>query len=590
MNFELTSAYKPTGDQPEAIAKLVQGIRDGDHEQTLLGVTGSGKTYTIANVIAQVNKPTLVLAHNKILAAQLCSEFREFFPNNAVEYFVSYYDYYQPEAYIPSTDSYIEKDSSINDEIDKMRHSATAALAERKDVIIVASVSCIYSLGSPEEYRSMMVSIRVGMEKSRDQLIDQLVAIQYERNDINFVRNKFRVRGDVVEIFPASSTDKAIRVEYFGDEIDRICEINVVSGEVTATMQYAAILPASHYVVTVSRCKELDLPHQVSDNTSVLGTPFTVTIDKLEGCTTGVSASDRAATIQALADPTSTPATFGRPGHINPLYAQEKGVLRRAGHTEATIDMARLAGLYPAGALMEIMSEDGTMARLPELRQMADEHGLKLISIHDLIVYRLKQESIVEKGVEVNMPTEHGKFRLIPFRQKSNGLEHMAIFKGTWSEDEPILVRVHSSCATGDILGSQRCDCGEQLHKAMEMIEKEGKGVVVYLNQEGRGIGLMEKMKAYKLQEDGMDTVDANICLGHLADERDYGVGAQILRELGVHKMRLLTNNPVKRVGLEAYGLEIVENVPVETVPNPYNERYLRTKKERMGHTLHFNK
>ena len=277
-----------------------------------------------------------------------------------------------------------------------------------------------------------------------------------------------------------------------------------------------------------------------------------------------------AATIQALADPTSTPATFGRPGHINPLYAQEKGVLRRAGHTEATIDMARLAGLYPAGALMEIMSEDGTMARLPELRQMADEHGLKLISIHDLIVYRLKQESIVEKGVEVNMPTEHGMFRLIPFRQKSNGLEHMAIFKGTWSEDEPILVRVHSSCATGDILGSQRCDCGEQLHKAMEMIEKEGKGVVVYLNQEGRGIGLMEKMKAYKLQEDGMDTVDANICLGHLADERDYGVGAQILRELGVHKMRLLTNNPVKRVGLEAYGLEIVENVPVETVPNPY--------------------
>ena len=255
-HFDLHAPFSPTGDQPEAIAKLVQGIRDGDHEQTLLGVTGSGKTYTIANVIAQVNKPTLVLAHNKILAAQLCSEFREFFPNNAVEYFVSYYDYYQPEAYIPSTDSYIEKDSSINDEIDKMRHSATAALAERKDVIIVASVSCIYSLGSPEEYRSMMVSIRVGMEKSRDQLIDQLVAIQYERNDINFVRNKFRVRGDVVEIFPASSTDKAIRVEYFGDEIDRICEINVVSGEVTATMQYAAILPASHYVVPMDKILE----------------------------------------------------------------------------------------------------------------------------------------------------------------------------------------------------------------------------------------------------------------------------------------------------------------------------------------------
>ena len=342
--------------------------------------------------------------------------------------------------------------------------------------------------------------------------------------------------------------------------------------------------------ITVSRCKELDLPHQVSDNTSILGTPFTVTIDKLEGCSTGVSAADRAATIQALADPTSTPATFGRPGHINPLYAQEKGVLRRAGHTEAAIDMARLAGLYPAGALMEIMNEDGTMARLPDLYKMAKEFNLKLISIHDLIVYRLKQESIVDKGVEVNMPTEHGDFRLIPFRQKSNGQEHVALFKGEWEANEPILVRVHSSCATGDIFGSKRCDCGEQLHKAMEMIDKEGKGVVVYLNQEGRGIGLMDKMQAYKLQEDGMDTVDANVHLGHLADERDYGVGAHILRELGVHKMRLLTNNPVKRVGLEAFGLEIVENVGIETVPNPYNERYLKTKKERMGHTLHFNK
>ncbi len=342
--------------------------------------------------------------------------------------------------------------------------------------------------------------------------------------------------------------------------------------------------------ITVSRCKELDLPHQVSDNTSILGTPFTVTIDKLEGCSTGVSAADRAATIQALADPTSTATTFGRPGHVNPLYAQEKGVLRRAGHTEATIDMARLAGLYPAGALMEIMNEDGTMARLPELRKMADEFNLKLISIHDLIAYRINQESIVDKGVEVHMPTEYGDFRLIPFRQKSNGLEHVALFKGEWSADEPILVRVHSSCITGDIFGSKRCDCGEQLHKAMELINKEGKGAIVYLNQEGRGIGLMEKMKAYKLQEDGMDTVDANVCLGHLADERDYGVGAQILRELGVHKMRLMTNNPVKRVGLEAYGLEIVENVPVETVPNPFNMRYLKTKKERMGHTLHFNK
>lgn len=342
--------------------------------------------------------------------------------------------------------------------------------------------------------------------------------------------------------------------------------------------------------ITISRCEELDLPHQVTNNTSVLGTPFTVTIDKLEGCSTGVSAADRAATILALADPTSTPETFGRPGHINPLYAQEKGVLRRAGHTEACIDMCRLAGLYPAAALMEIMSEDGTMARLPELRKFADEQDIKLISIADLIAYRLKQESIVEQGEEVDMPTEYGHFRLIPFRQKSNGLEHIAIIKGDVKGEEPVLVRVHSSCATGDIFGSMRCDCGEQLHQALRMIEKEGKGAVIYLNQEGRGIGLMEKMKAYKLQEDGMDTVDANICLGHLADERDYGVGAQILRELGVHKMRLLTNNPVKRVGLEAYGLEIVENVPVETVPNPYNERYLRTKKERMGHTLHFNK
>lgn len=342
--------------------------------------------------------------------------------------------------------------------------------------------------------------------------------------------------------------------------------------------------------ITISRCDELDLPRQVANNTSILGTPFTVTIDKLEGCTTGVSAADRAATIRALADPTSKPETFGRPGHVNPLYAQDKGVLRRAGHTEACVDMARLAGLYPAAALMEVMNEDGTMARLPELRKIADEFGFKLISIADLIAYRLKQESLVEKGVEVDMPTEHGHFRLIPFRQKSNGLEHVALIKGNFTPDEPVLVRVHSSCATGDIFGSMRCDCGEQLHKAMELIDKEGKGAVIYLNQEGRGIGLMEKMKAYKLQEEGMDTVDANICLGHQADERDYGVGAQILREVGITKMRLLTNNPVKRVGLEAYGLEIVENVPIEVTPNKFNEKYLHTKKERMGHTLHFNK
>ncbi len=339
--------------------------------------------------------------------------------------------------------------------------------------------------------------------------------------------------------------------------------------------------------ITLSRCEELDLPHQVSDNTSMLGTPFTVTVDKLEGCTTGVSIHDRAATIKALADPNSTPKTFGRPGHINPLYAQDNGVLRRSGHTEAAVDLCRLAGLYPAGALMEIMNDDGTMARMPELQKMAAEWGMRIITIKDLIAYRLKKESIIEVGEEVEMPTEWGNFRLIPFRQQSNGLEHMALVKGEWREDEPVLVRVHSSCATGDILGSKRCDCGQQLHKAMEMIEKEGKGVLVYMQQEGRGIGLMNKIEAYKLQEEGYDTVDANTHLGFKPDERDYGCGAQMLRHLGVHKMRLLTNNPTKRVGLEAYGLEIVENVPIEVVPNKYNERYLKTKRDRMGHTLH---
>ena len=339
--------------------------------------------------------------------------------------------------------------------------------------------------------------------------------------------------------------------------------------------------------ITISRCQELDLPHQVNDNTSVLGTPFTVTIDKLEGCSTGVSAHDRAETIKALADPASTPQTFGRPGHVNPLYAQENGVLRRSGHTEAAIDLCRMAGLYPAGALMEIMNEDGTMARLPELLAFGEKYDLKTITIKDMIAYRLKNESLVVKGEEVDMPTDYGHFKLIPFRQKSNGLEHMALIKGEWEEDEPLMVRVHSSCATGDILGSKRCDCGEQLHKAMQMIEKEGKGVVVYIQQEGRGIGLMNKIAAYKLQEEGYDTVDANIHLGFKPDERDYGCGAQILRQLGIRKMRLLTNNPVKRVGLESYGLEIVENIPIETTPNPYNTRYLTTKKEKMGHSLH---
>ena len=338
--------------------------------------------------------------------------------------------------------------------------------------------------------------------------------------------------------------------------------------------------------ITISRCKELGLDRQVSDNTSVLGTPFTVTIDKLEGCSTGVSINDRCATIRALADPASVPSTFGRPGHINPLYAQDQGVLRRPGHTEAAVDLARLAGLYPAAALMEIMSDDGSMARLPELRQRADEWGMKHVSIKDLIAYRHKRESLVEKGSEVDMPTKYGHFRLIPFRQKSNGLEHIAIIKGNVKSGEPVLVRVHSSCATGDIFGSKRCDCGEQLHEALRMIEEEGCGAVVYLNQEGRGIGLMDKIEAYRLQEKGMDTVEANIHLGHKADERDYGVGAQILSSLGISKMRLMTNNPIKRIGLEGYGLTVVENVPIEVAPNEYNRFYLHTKKEQMGHEL----
>ena len=321
-----------------------------------------------------------------------------------------------------------------------------------------------------------------------------------------------------------------------------------------------------------------------------MGTPFTVTIDKIEGCSTGVSTSDRAATIKALADPTSTAETFARPGHINPLYAQDKGVLRRAGHTEASIDLARLAGLYPAAALIEIMNDDGTMARMPELIEISKKYDIKIISISDLIKYRLKQESIVEMGEEVDMPTEWGHFRLIPFKQLSTGLEHIALIKGEWEENEPIPVRVHSSCMTGDIFGSSRCDCGSQLHKAMEIVEKNGKGVIIYLNQEGRGIGLMNKMKAYKLQEEGMDTVDANLCLGFKADERDYGVGAEILRKIGVHKMRLITNNPIKRIGLESYGLEVVENIAIEIKPNDFNSRYLHTKAERMGHTLHFDK
>ncbi len=332
----------------------------------------------------------------------------------------------------------------------------------------------------------------------------------------------------------------------------------------------------------------LDLPYMVSSNTSIHSTPFTISVDLLtHGCTTGISAYDRATTLKYLADPDIKAEEFGRPGHIFPLRARSRGVLRRAGHTEAAVDLCRLAGLQPVGTLIEILNEDGTMARLPELIEIAKEHNLKIISVADLIKYRLSQDSLVEQGEEVSMPTKFGNFRLIPFRQKSNGLEHVALIKGEWKEDEPILVRVHSSCMTGDIFGSMRCECGEQLQKALEAIEKEGKGVLVYMNQEGRGIGLMNKIKAYKLQEEGLDTVDANVHLGFDPDERDYGVGANILKNLGVSKMRLMTNNPVKRVGLESYGLQIVENVPIEVEPNKYNEFYMKTKRERMGHILH---
>lgn len=356
--------------------------------------------------------------------------------------------------------------------------------------------------------------------------------------------------------------------------------------------------------ITEQRCAELDLMHQVANNTSMLGTPFTVTVDKLEGCSTGVSTADRAATILALADPNSKPETFGRPGHINPLYARAGGVLQRAGHTEAGVDLARLAGFQPVAALIEIMNADGTMARMPQLQEVAKEFDLKIITIKDLIAYRLKHETqctskeehdeaqnivssqLIERGETVFLPTQQGEFMLTPFKDLTTGLEHIALTKGEWAEDEAVLCRVHSSCMTGDVFGSLRCECGEQLTRAMQMIEKEGKGIVVYMNQEGRGIGLMNKIRAYKLQEQGEDTVEANIHLGFRPDERDYGVGAQILRAMGAKKLKLMTNNPVKRVGLESYGIEIIENVPIEIKPNRFNERYMRTKKEKMHHNL----
>lgn len=356
--------------------------------------------------------------------------------------------------------------------------------------------------------------------------------------------------------------------------------------------------------ITEQRCAELDLMHQVANNTSMLGTPFTVTVDKLEGCSTGVSTADRAATILALADPNSKPETFGRPGHINPLYARAGGVLQRAGHTEAGVDLARLAGFQPVAALIEIMNADGTMARMPQLQEVAQEFDLKIITIKDLIAYRLKHETqctskeeqdeaqnivssqLIERGETVFLPTQQGEFMLTPFKDLTTGLEHIALTKGEWTEEEAVLCRVHSSCMTGDVFGSLRCECGEQLARAMQMIEKEGKGIVVYMNQEGRGIGLMNKIRAYKLQEQGEDTVEANIHLGFRPDERDYGVGAQILRAMGAKKLKLMTNNPVKRVGLESYGIEIIENVPIEIKPNRFNERYMRTKKEKMHHDL----
>jgi 3,4-dihydroxy 2-butanone 4-phosphate synthase/GTP cyclohydrolase II len=341
-------------------------------------------------------------------------------------------------------------------------------------------------------------------------------------------------------------------------------------------------------------CQRLDLELMVGKNTAMHETPFTISVDlNGHGCTTGISAQDRAKTIKALVDPNTKPEDLGRPGHIFPLKAKDRGVLRRAGHTEAGVDLTNLAGLKPGGVLVEIMNEDGTMARLPQLIKIAKKFDLKIITIKDLIAYKLEKESLIVEGVKVKMPTEYGNFELIPFLQKSNGLEHVALIKGEWNENEPVLVRVHSSCVTGDIFGSLRCDCGDQLHKAMQMVEKEGKGVVIYMNQEGRGIGLMNKIRAYKLQEEGYDTVDANLHLGFKDDERDYGVGAQILRNLGVKKIRLITNNPVKRVGLEGYGLEIVDIVPNIIPPNEYNKKYLETKEHRMGHYLdlaHFTK
>ncbi len=370
------------------------------------------------------------------------------------------------------------------------------------------------------------------------------------------------------------------------NEGDFICSAELITPEIVnfmATYGRGLICAA----LPEERCVELDLDLMVGTNTSIHETQFTVTVDLLSELTsTGVSATDRALTIKALVDPLTKPSDLGRPGHIFPLKAKSRGVLRRAGHTEAVVDLTRMAGLLPGGALVEIMNDDGSMARLPDLILIRDKHGIKIISIKDLIRYKLERESIIERGDRVKLPTERGEFEFIPFRQKSNGIEHAALIKGTWTKDEPVLVRLHSSCFTGDIFGSMRCDCGTQLHKAMEMVEAAGKGVVIYLSQEGRGIGLVNKIKAYKLQDEGMDTVQANIKLGFGEDERDYGVGASIMRELGLGKVSLISNNPVKRAGLEGYGITIVETIPLVIASNPHNQFYLETKANKMGHDL----
>jgi 3,4-dihydroxy 2-butanone 4-phosphate synthase/GTP cyclohydrolase II len=370
------------------------------------------------------------------------------------------------------------------------------------------------------------------------------------------------------------------------NEGDFICAAECITPEIVNFMAThgRGLICAS---LIEDRCDELNLNLMVGQNTAAFETPFTVSVDLIgHGCTTGISAHDRFKTIRALVDPETKPEDLGRPGHIFPLRAKRGGVLRRAGHTEAAIDFARLAGFKPAGVLVEILKEDGTMARLPDLKQVAERFNLKLVSIKDLIEYRVKTESLIEREVEVDMPTEYGHFRLVAYKQTSTQETHLALVKGTWSSNEPVLVRVHSSCVTGDIFGSCRCDCGSQLHASMQMVEREGKGVVLYMKQEGRGIGLLNKLKAYKLQENGLDTVEANLQLGFDMDERDYGVGAQILRDLGITKIKLLTNNPKKRVGLMGYGLEIVENIPIEIAPNPHNEKYLKTKRDRLGHTI----